>query len=210
MEGECDEDHLENTPLGLSYVSVASSQTGEVGYGTKLILRNGTFSKLIQGRIKDGDKLDGYGKMFYNQEKTIYYVGDWQNGKRHGQGTLHMKSYHYSGQWTNDKITGFGKITWPKGNPGLYYEGQLKESKYHGHGKFIFRNGDVFDGEYSKGIRNGLGKEIKTNGDIFEGTWQGNKKIAGTLTRTKHDCVVKFKDGKPLNDAYTSYCYSFT
>ena len=211
VEGECDEGHLDATPLDISYVSIASTETGEVGYGTKLIIRNGTFSKLIQGRIKDGDKLDGYGKMFYDANRTIYYVGDWENGKRQGQGTIHMKTYHYSGQWTDDKITGVGRITFSSpDNKGLYYEGQLKNSKYHGHGKFVFRNGDVYEGDYLNSTRHGSGKETKTNGDIYNGTWKRNKKYTGILKRTKHDCNVKYKNGKISDDAYSAYCSTLT
>ena len=175
-------------------------------------MKDGKFSRLIQGRFKDGDKLDGYGQMFYDLNQTTFYIGDWKDGKRHGQGTIHLGTYHYSGQWTNDKITGFGRITFSKRtDEGLYYEGELKNSKYHGHGRFVFRNGDIFEGMYSNGNRNGYGKEVKINGDIYEGTWKGNRKNTGKLRRTKHRCEIQFKDGKTIgDDAYNSYCLSFT
>ena len=86
-----DSNELDNIPLAISYVCI-DSEKGEIGYGTKLYLVNGTFKRLIQGRIKDGEKLDGYGKMFYNPEKTYYYVGDWVDGKKHGKGTYISKN----------------------------------------------------------------------------------------------------------------------
>ena len=174
-------------------------------------MKEGKFIRLIQGRFKDGDKLDGYGQMFYDVDQTTFYIGDWKDGKRHGQGTIHMQSYHYSGQWTNDKITGFGRITFSqRNNKGLYYEGELINSKYHGHGRFVFRNGDVFEGMYSNGNRDGYGKEVKINGDIYEGTWKGSEKITGTLRRTKHGCEIKFEDGKTVDNANNLYCLNFT
>ena len=179
--------------------------------GTKLIIKDGKFSRFIQGRFKDGNKLDGYGQMFYDVEQTIFYIGDWKEGKRHGQGTIHMNSYQYSGQWNNDRITGFGRITFTeRNNRGLYYEGEIKNTEYHGHGRFVFRNGDLFEGIYSNNHRN-YGKELKINGDIYEGTWNGSKKMTGTLRRTKHGCEIKFRDGKPVgDDTYNSYCLNFT
>ena len=175
-------------------------------------MKEGKFSRLIQGRFKDGNKLDGYGQMFYDIDQTIFYIGDWKDGKRHGQGTIHTDSYHYTGQWTNDNITGFGRITFSdRTNKALFYEGELKNTKYHGHGRFVFRNGDVFEGMYSNSIRNGYGKEVKINGDIYEGTWQGSKKITGTLRRTKHGCEIRFKDGKAVGeDANNLYCLRST
>ena len=175
-------------------------------------MKEGKFNRLIRGRFKDGNKLDGYGQMFYDVHQTIFYIGDWKDGKRHGQGTIHADSYHYSGQWNNDKITGYGRITFTKrDNKGLYYEGELKNSKYHGHGRFVFRNGDIFEGMYSNGNKNGYGKLVKINGDIYEGTWKENEKVTGTLRRTKHGCDVRFKDGKTVgDDAHNTYCLNFT
>ena len=195
----------------MNYIDRYNENVKEVN-GTKLIIRDGKFSRLIQGRFNNRNKLDGYGQVFYDVDQATFYVGNWKDGRRHGQGTILMDNYLYSGQWTNDKMTGFGRVTFSKRNiNGLYYEGELKNSKYHGHGRFVFRNGDVFEGIYSNGIRNGYGKLVKINGDIYEGTWNGSKKITGTLRRTKHGCEIKFRDGKPIgDDAYNSYCLNFT
>ena len=203
VEGDCDPEKVANTPLGVSYVSI-ESENGEIGYGTKLVLRNGTFKRLIQGRIKDGDKLDGYGKMFYNVEKTLYYVGEWVDGKRQGRGVFHGTSYHYTGEFVNDRMSGFGKITWPDG---AYYEGQLKSAKFSGNGKYVDADGNEYVGAYSDHLRNGRGTYKGINGDIYEGTWKDGKKLTGTLTRTKYNnCIAKYKDGDVDDDPSSLYC----
>ena len=190
--------------MGVTYVSIIS-EDGEIGYGTKLILRNGTFKRLLQGRIKNGDKLDGYGKMFYNIERTSYYVGEWVDGKRNGRGDFHDPKYHYSGEWVQDRMTGFGKITWPDG---AYYEGQLKNARFEGTATFVDAKGNEYHGEYSDHTRNGKGTAKSINGDIYEGTWSNGKKWTGKLTKTKYNnCIVKYKDGNIENDPNSLYCH---
>ena len=117
-------------------------------------MRNGTFEKLIEGRIKDGETLDGYGTMFYNLEKTTYYQGNWRDGLKHGTGTLVCitcnPTYTYIGDWENDKMHGFGKIIYPGTG---YYEGEIWNNRYEGSGKFVFDTGKIFDGTYANNKR---------------------------------------------------------
>ena len=183
--------------MRVSYVSVESK--GEViEYGTKLIIRNGKFHQLLQGQIKEGNKLDGYGKTFYNIERTKYYVGEWLDGKRNGRGVFNCPEYHYSGEYENDWMTGVGKLTWPNG---AYYEGQLKKARFEGHARYVDVHGNEYIGTYSDHKRNGRGIYKKVNGDIYEGTWKNGEELTGILTRTKHNnCVVKYKDGHVVND----------
>lgn len=57
-----------------------------------------------------------------------------------------------------------------------FYEGQWKNSEYHGTGHLIETNGDEYTGEFRDGRRHGWGKVIQsTTGDIYEGTWEDSK-----------------------------------
>ena len=117
-------------------------------------MSNGSFEKLIEGRIKDGETLDGYGTMFYDIEKTTYYQGNWRDGLKHGTGTLVCiacnPNYTYIGDWENDKMHGFGKIIYPGTG---YYEGEIWNNRYEGSGKFVFDTGKIFDGTYANNKR---------------------------------------------------------
>jgi hypothetical protein len=41
----------------------------------------------------------------------------------------------------------------------------------HGRGKEKFRNGDVYEGQYTNGRQNGFGSLISLNGGIYEGNF---------------------------------------
>ena len=217
----------------MSYVSIDSGKH-QVGYGTKLFLKNGTFERLIQGRIMDEQNLDGFGKEFYNAERTVYYIGDWVNGKKWGKGTKVSRTYTYIGDFKNDTMTGFGKITWPKIG---YYVGTFLDNKFDGKGKYVGNDGNEYEGLYSKHKRNGDGIEKRANGDVYEGTWRKNRKVkgkerkangdvydgtwyhkrignvehdkylTGILTRTAYNnCIVKYKSGQMEEDPRYYYC----
>lgn len=48
-----------------------------------------------------------------------------------------------------------------------------QEAKYvmHGKGKIVYKNGDVYDGEWRNGSKDGKGKMVYKNGDIYDGEW---------------------------------------
>ena len=58
------------------------------------------------------------------------------------------------------------------------YEGDFKEGKYDGEGKYIYENGDYYIGQFKDGLYNGKGKEYDKNGNIInEGEWANDIKI---------------------------------
>ena len=58
------------------------------------------------------------------------------------------------------------------------YEGEFKNEKFHGQGKYSFSNGNIYEGEFKDGKSHGLGSVTLPDGDTFVGY---------------------FKDGKPWN-----------
>eukprot|EP00775_Hariotina_reticulata_P009040 gene9040-9211_t len=86
------------------------------------------------------------------------YEGAWQNGSRHGNGTLWVLKqgkYHirYSGDWASDLP--------------------------HGAGLFYDADGNSYEGEWQSGLRHGRGRAVTGGraidgfgGDVFEGSWQ--------------------------------------
>ena len=93
---------------------------------------------IIDGYLYYGDLIDdkphGYGKIFY-KDSTLWYDGNWKDGKKHGQGSSYSGSnntLYYKGEWENDEINGYGKMYTDEGKP--FYTGEFKNSKFHGKG----------------------------------------------------------------------------
>ena len=54
----------------------------------------------------------------------------------------------------------------------IIYEGQLKNDIYHGYGRFIYSNGNYYEGQWVNGKKQGLGKlEDSSNCKIYDGFW---------------------------------------
>ena len=140
------------------------------------------------------------------------YVGDWNNGKRHGNGTFTTSDgSSYTGQFKDGLEHGSGTYS---GTSGTRYEGEWGQGKYHGegvlitsdgyqvHGEFrkgklwigvkcdesgseiekIYR-GDSYDGETENNVPHGKGILTSENGDKYEGYFvRGEKNGGGRLT----------------------------
>ena len=78
------------------------------------------------------------------------YVGEWKDGKKHGQGT-----YTTAG--------------------GAKYVGEWKEGKRHGQGTSTYPDGGTYSGEWKDGKRNGQGTYTTAGGAVKKGTWRDNK-----------------------------------
>ena len=77
------------------------------------------------------------------------YVGEWKNGKQHGQGTYTWASGDkYVGEYKDGKEHGQGTYTWADGNK---YVGEWKDEKFHGQGTFTLSDGTVYKGIWKKG-----------------------------------------------------------
>ena len=64
------------------------------------------------------------------------YDGEWQAGKKHGQGTYTwVNGDRYEGEWDNGTKSGSGAYFWTNGDR---YEGQFVDGIYHGEGTFIY------------------------------------------------------------------------
>ena len=104
--------------------------------------------------------------------KRVGYTGQLHDGKRHGQGVMHLENGDsYEGEWVDDKITGHGVYTFASGER---YEGNLVDSVFSGHGIFYWTDGNRYDGEWVKDRRTGKGNFYWANGERYEGEWIDN------------------------------------
>ena len=78
------------------------------------------------------------------------YVGEWQDGKMHGQGTYTWDGGKYVGEHKNHKADGKGTMTWF--DDGSKYVGEWQDGKRHGLGAYIFPNGEKTVGKFKNGM----------------------------------------------------------
>ena len=132
------------------------------------------------GEFYDG-KFHGQGIFRY---KGREYVGQWKDGKKHGQGAYSFANGdQYIGGWKNNKYFGQGIYIYADGDK---YVGEWKKDKYntpdnlrerHGYGMVTYDNGDQYVGEWKKGLRHGKGTFTYTNGKIEKGVWKKDKLV---------------------------------
>ena len=79
------------------------------------------------GEFKDG-VMHGYGELT-NKEKDFEYFGEFINGKKEGYASMKTAKGRLTGRFHNDLITGEGSFHWYDGRR---YEGQFRNSKFHG------------------------------------------------------------------------------
>ena len=46
----------------------------------------------------------------------------------------------------------------------------------HGHGKYTWKNGDIYIGNWIRGQKNGKGKIAWTSGNFYKGDWKNDKR----------------------------------
>ncbi|XP_070422353.1 radial spoke head 10 homolog B isoform X2 [Equus przewalskii] len=130
-------------------------------------------------------KRHGKGSIYYNQEGTSWYEGDWVFNVKKGWGTRCYKSGNiYEGQWENNMRHGEGRMRWLTTNE--EYTGQWERGIQNGFGthtwflkripnsQYPLRN--EYIGEFVNGYRHGRGKFYYASGAVYEGEWVSNKK----------------------------------
>ena len=86
---------------------------------------------------KAGDNVSSWTncKGTYTWSSGDKYVGEYKNGKRHGQGTYTWPSgVKYLGEWKRAKPHGQGTKTWPDGTK---YVGEFRNGDRHGQGRYV-------------------------------------------------------------------------
>ena len=74
------------------------------------------------------------------------YKGEWNNDERTGRGVVQDKDQtRYIGMFFRGKLDGHG--TSVSLDEKESYVGAFRMGKRHGQGRYVFRNGDVYEGE---------------------------------------------------------------
>ena len=102
------------------------------------------------------------------------FVGEWKDGKYHGQGTYTSTSgFKYVGEFKDERFNGKGTYTFTNGNE---YVGEYKDNNFNGQGTFTFANGDKYVGEYKDDMQNGQGTFTFANGEKHVGEFKDDKR----------------------------------
>ncbi|XP_011513511.1 radial spoke head 10 homolog B2 isoform X4 [Homo sapiens] len=150
-------------------------------------------------------KRHGKGSIYYNQEGTCWYEGDWVQNIKKGWGIRCYKSGNiYEGQWEDNMRHGEGRMRWLTTNE--EYTGRWERGIQNGFGthtwflkrirssQYPLRN--EYIGEFVNGYRHGRGKFYYASGAMYDGEWVSNKKHGmGRLT---------FKNGRVYEGAFSN------
>ncbi|SVD72396.1 uncharacterized protein METZ01_LOCUS425250, partial [marine metagenome] len=102
------------------------------------------------------------------------YVGDYKDGKCHGQGTwTFTNGDQHIGEYKDGKPHGQGTYKYANGDQ---YVGEFKDNKKHGQGTLTWAYGDQYIGEYKDGKKHGQGTYNYANGDQYVGEFKDDKK----------------------------------
>lgn len=180
-----------------------------------LITGKGTMI-FTDGRRYEGNffnnQFEGKGTMIYKDGSK--YSGDWKADKCNGKGRLELKKNNcvYEGDFVSNLWEGKGTLEWVEGSEwkGNKYIGDFKKGQRFGKGKYIYANGDWYEGDfidglfsgegtmsykdgskyigaYKSGQRNGKGKYISVNGTMQEGDFENDKFL--DPTKKEYGCV---------------------
>lgn len=95
-------------------------------------------------------------------------------GELNGHGIIEDSTFKYHGEFLQGKLHGFG--TWKSKLKPIFYQGFMKNDKFHGYG--VMSHEDVtYFGEFANNVKNGYGIEDDViSGNKYIGMWQDGKR----------------------------------
>lgn len=158
------------------------------------------------GQLRN-EKRHGYG-IYINPKGNLYYEGFWVEDNPSDKGILIPGSGDIfkiltgnfvlsKTQKPNYNLTGIAVIEYSKGE---YYEGELKNGKFHGYGIFSVKKGTCYEGTWVDGEMSGAGKIVYEIGEEYDGEWRKNLKHGFGEMKYKNGSVYRglWKEGWPI------------
>ncbi len=148
------------------------------------VIYSNTGAKYI-GKIKKGDKGKGYGVFRMKENGSIErgnkYIGEFQNNKFHGKGTMKIMPTKIEFAKEIEKLNDLppSSLKRTTKEAAIYmkrneYEGDWKNGQKHGDGVYSWINGDKYVGKF----RNDnffKGRKVWSNGDVYNGYWENSQ-----------------------------------
>jgi len=147
-----------------------------------------------------------FGEAFNNGSR---YVGEFKNGKPHGQGKLTWRFNQYIGEFKEGRFDGQGTLNYKSrisADLGTYV-GSFKDGKRSGNGVMNLPDDDVFTGEYLNDLRHGKGVMKYKGGKVYEGEYRFDKEDGqGVLLYENGDKYIGlFEKGVPTKQGEMIY-----
>ena len=168
-------------------IGIEKSASGKI---SGVIYKNG---RLVKQEFKI-DIPDGEGTHIYPDGSK--YVGNFQDGFKHGKGTLTWDGNN--GKYVGDFKNGFwhGKGTYAVYRadshlPYLYYDGEWKYGKRHGNGTEEYSDGSKHVGIFINDVPEGDGTFIFPDGSRCKGYWRDGWVYLSTSQKKKADRINK-------------------
>ena len=148
-----------------------------------------------------------FGEAFFNNVNR--YVGEFKNGKPHGQGKLTWRFNQYTGEFKEGRFDGQGTLNYKSrisADLGTYV-GSFKDGKRSGNGVMNLPDDDVFTGEYLNDLRHGKGVMKYKGGKVYEGEYRFDKEDGqGVLLYENGDKFIGlFEKGVPTKQGEMIY-----
>jgi hypothetical protein len=165
-----------------------SNQTESLEY--TIDEKKGTYKGEFKSNSEKNKIPHGKGKWESNSDKD-YLDGDWNGGNfESGKVKITNKSGEiYEGEYKDNKMHGKGKYTWKNGD---YEEGIFKDDNFQsGEVKYTYENGNIYEGKYENRKLNGYGKYTWKNGDYEEGIFKDDEFEYGNVKKTLDDGIYE-------------------
>jgi hypothetical protein len=187
------------------------------------------FDEIVySGEWIDGE-FKGKGIQYLSKNNEFKYEGNFSNNLFSGLGKLNYNnplgySYFYEGSFEKSKFEGEGVFKFYKNDnnnndynnnmlPKEEYNGLWKNGFPSGKGVYVWRNGNIYNGNYDDGKKKGFGKLTFNSGDsYFEGIWSNGKpngkgnlfleknlKISGVWRQGKIQKIDNIEEFEKLN-----------
>jgi len=115
------------------------------------------------------------------------YVGEWRDGKYHGDGTYTWWGYKYVGEWRDGKKHGEGTQTW---DIGYEYAGEFLDHEMHGEGTLTYADGRVQAGVWQNSEYFGTNAEWDEKVER-ERLAKEKERLAKEKAKEKHDRIYR-------------------
>ena len=151
---------------------------------------------LPDGKVAEGDVLDGTGTMTWGNG-TALYKGEWSYGLPHGKGQyLDSFGNKYEGEFKLGFFWGDGKFF---SKPYQYsYTGQYAMGTKHGVGKIGYANNTTYEGDWLQDIMDGEGVYFAGKNYVYKGEMKNNAfNGKGVLETPQGRISGTFLNGKP-------------
>ena len=158
------------------------------------------------GKFKN-DQIEGKGRMDYASGDI--YKGSWKENSKHGRGTLEKSDGQViEGIWRNGRLIKQWEIEGKEESIVTSHKRKYKDcNRNHCHretGRYTYRDGSYFIGDFINGYPEGQGICYYANGDIYKGSWQNHSPNGEGIITFSNGRKFKaiWSNGKPVEELY--------